>query len=83
MQHRLDDIATFIQVVEAGSITQAAHRLNVAKSAVSKRVSDLEAILDARLLHRSSHRVQPTDKGLLFYERARRIWPISIVLRRK
>lgn len=71
MRYRLDDILAFIQVIETGSFSAAALRLNLAKSVVSKRVSDLEAALGGRLLHRSTRRVTPTDKGRAFYGRAR------------
>ncbi|HLG87334.1 MAG TPA: LysR substrate-binding domain-containing protein [Alphaproteobacteria bacterium] len=70
---RIDEIATFVQVVEAGGISQAAKRLDMSKSSVSKRVSDLEDSLGTQLLYRSSRRVVPTERGLVFYERARAI----------
>ncbi|MGK9234506.1 LysR family transcriptional regulator [Inquilinus limosus] len=73
MRYRLDDIATFLQVVDSGSISAAARRLNLSKSVVSKRVSGLEAALGGALLQRSTRRVLPTDRGLAFYERGRAI----------
>ena len=73
MRHRFDDIATFIQVVETASISGAARRLNIAKSVVSKRITDLERALGVELLHRSTRKITPTDKGTVFYERARTI----------
>jgi DNA-binding transcriptional LysR family regulator len=69
MKWRFDDILTFIQVVEAGSLTAAAARLNVSKSVISKRVSDLEAALDVELFRRSTHHLKPTESGEAFYER--------------
>jgi DNA-binding transcriptional LysR family regulator len=68
-----EDLATFVHVVDSGTITAAAARLGVAKSVVSKRVMQLERQLAAKLLHRSSRRVAPTDTGALLYERARRV----------
>lgn len=73
MRYRLDGIAAFLQVVDSGSISAAARRLNLSKSVVSKRITDLEAALGADLLHRSTRRIAPTDKGTAFYERARSI----------
>lgn len=73
MRHRFDDIATFIQVVEMASISAAARRLNVAKSVVSKRIMNLEEAMGTELLHRSTRRISPTDRGAVFYERARAI----------
>ena len=73
MRYRLDDIATFLQVVDSGSISAAARRLNLSKSVVSKRITDLEAGLGGGLLQRSTRRVLPTERGLVFYERGRSI----------
>ena len=42
---QLEDMQVFIKVVEAGSITKAAEQLNLAKSAVSKRLGELESRL--------------------------------------
>lgn len=39
---QLEDMAMFVRIVEAGSITKAAEQLNIAKSAVSRRLKDLE-----------------------------------------
>jgi molybdenum-dependent DNA-binding transcriptional regulator ModE len=69
MNWRFDDILTFMSVVEAGSVTSAATRLNVSKSAISKRISDLEAALRVELFHRSTGNVKPTELAQSFYER--------------
>ncbi|MCG5073258.1 LysR family transcriptional regulator [Paraburkholderia tagetis] len=66
-----EDIQAFLLVVEQQSITGAARRMNLSKSVVSKRVSDLERGLGAQLLMRSTRVVLPTDAGLMFYEAAR------------
>jgi DNA-binding transcriptional LysR family regulator len=71
MRQRFDDIVTFLHVVEAGGITAAAERLNLSKSVISKRISDLEAALGAELFRRSTRRVIPNDRGLALYERMR------------
>ena len=68
-----DDMSAFVRVIEAGSLTGAAKRLGIAKSAVSRRVSQLEGRLGAALLHRDSRRLSPTEAGREFYGRARRI----------
>jgi len=70
---RLEDLATFIEVVDAGSLSAAARRLGLSKSVVSQRLSDLEERLSTRLLHRSTRQLGLTDAGALFYERAARI----------
>ncbi|WP_163414120.1 helix-turn-helix domain-containing protein, partial [Escherichia coli] len=45
MKWRFDDLLTFLDVMETGSITMTAARLNLSKSVVSKRITDLEAAL--------------------------------------
>jgi DNA-binding transcriptional LysR family regulator len=47
--------------------------MGISKSAVSKHVSSLEARLGARLLNRTTRRVSPTEIGLAYYDRARRV----------
>ena len=73
MEYRLEDIETFLAVVEAGGISAGALRLNLAKSVVSERIARLERALGATLLHRSAHGVTTTDRGVGFYQRARAV----------
>lgn len=70
---RLDAIATFVQVAEAGSISEAARRLRLAKSVVSERLTDLERSLGAVLVHRTTRRLSLTEDGVAFLGRAGRI----------
>ncbi|HWK33819.1 MAG TPA: LysR family transcriptional regulator, partial [Hyphomicrobium sp.] len=60
----------FTKVVAAGSYAEAARRLGLTRSAVSKAVMELEQILGARLLDRTTRRVTPTEAGLAYYQRA-------------
>jgi DNA-binding transcriptional LysR family regulator len=69
MKWRFDDILTFMSVMEAGSVTSAAKRLNVSKSVTSKRISDLEAALSVELFRRSTGSVKPTELARSLYER--------------
>jgi len=71
MSWRLEEIIAFLHVVEAGSITEAARRLKLSKSVVSKRITDLEAALQQQLLRRSTRRVRPTGEGQALYTRVR------------
>ena len=76
MTGSLDDIlgmAVFARVVEARSFTEAAKRLNLAKSAVSARVGRLEESVGVRLLHRTTRKLSLTEEGLAFYERCARL----------
>jgi DNA-binding transcriptional LysR family regulator len=66
---KLDAMNAFAKVVAAGSYAEAARRLGLTRSAVSKAVMELEQILGARLLDRTTRRVTPTEAGLAYYER--------------
>jgi DNA-binding transcriptional LysR family regulator len=70
---RLTEMQAFATVVDQGGFTDAARRMGISKSAVSKHVSSLEARLGARLLNRTTRRVSPTEIGLAYYDRARRV----------
>ena len=70
---RLTEMEAFATVVDQGGFTDAARKLGMSKSAVSKHVSALEARLGARLLNRTTRRVAPTDIGLAYFDRARRV----------
>ena len=70
---RLTEMEAFATVVDQGGFTDAARRMGISKSAVSKHVSSLEARLGARLLNRTTRRVSPTEIGLAYYDRARRV----------
>jgi DNA-binding transcriptional LysR family regulator len=70
---RLTEMEAFATVVDQGGFTDAAKKLGISKSAVSKHVSSLEARLGARLLNRTTRRVSPTEIGLAYYDRARRV----------
>jgi DNA-binding transcriptional LysR family regulator len=70
---RLEEMRTFVKVVEAGSITAAAERLGIAKSAVSRRLVDLEERLSVQLFRRTTRTLNVTETGQGFYERCLRI----------
>ncbi|MEM1174576.1 MAG: LysR family transcriptional regulator [Pseudomonadota bacterium] len=67
---RFEDMSAFVAVVEAGSFTAAADRLDVARSVVSRRVAALEERLGVQLLRRTTRRINLTDTGRGFYERS-------------
>jgi DNA-binding transcriptional LysR family regulator len=70
---RFADLETFIAVVETGSFSAAAERLDTTKSGVSRRVSALETRLGVKLLHRTTRRLSLTDSGRALFERGGRI----------
>ena len=70
---RLNEMEAFVRVVDLGGFTDAAKKMGLSKSAVSKHVASLEDRLGARLLNRTTRRVSPTDIGLAFYDRAIRV----------
>lgn len=70
---RLNEMEAFATVVDQGGFTNAAKKMGISKSAVSKYVTSLEGRLGARLLARTTRRVSPTEIGLAYYDRARRV----------
>jgi len=70
---RLTEMEAFATVVDQGGFTDAARKMGISKSAISKHVSSLEARLGARLLNRTTRRVSPTEIGLAYYDRALRV----------
>jgi DNA-binding transcriptional LysR family regulator len=70
---RFENARVFAAVVEAGGFTLAAERLGLSRAAASKHVLALEQRLGARLLNRTTRRVNVTDAGRAFYERCRHI----------
>lgn len=59
-------------VGQTGSFAEAARRLNIANSVVSKRVKDLEDYLGTQLLIRTTRRVRLTDTGYGYLEHIRK-----------
>jgi len=70
---QLEDLQVFIRVVEAGGISRAADQLNIAKSAVSRRLSELEGRLNTKLIQRTTRRFHLTEEGQLYYEQAQNV----------
>jgi DNA-binding transcriptional LysR family regulator len=70
---RIQGVRLFIRVVDLGSFSKAAADLGIGQPSATKLVAQLEAKLGARLLHRSTHGVTPTEIGLLYYEKCKLI----------
>src|SRR5678815_5256650 len=69
----LNEIAVFTRVVQAGSFTAAAKALGMPKSTVSRKISDLEDRLNARLLQRTTRKLSLTDAGRTYFDYGVRI----------
>jgi DNA-binding transcriptional LysR family regulator len=70
---QLSALKAFCRVVEAGGFSAAAAELNVSHTVMSKQVRQLETLLGAQLLNRTTRRLALTEAGQAYYERARRI----------
>lgn len=69
----LDGLRLFIRVVETGSFSKASADLGITQPTATKHVAALEARLKARLFHRSTRGVTPTEVGALYYDKCKRI----------
>ena len=67
-QYTLNDLKTFIAVIESGSFNKAAGRLDTSAASVSRRVASLEAALGVRLLNRTTRLLHLTDAGQQFFD---------------
>ncbi len=63
-------IPYFIAVVDNKGFSPAAQALGVSKSAISKRITQLEGYLGVRLLHRTTRKISLTEAGSRYYEYA-------------
>ncbi len=70
---RLTGLDLFIRVVETGSFSKAADDFGIAQSTATKAVAAIEERLGARLLHRSTRGITPTEVGALYYDKCKRI----------
>src|SRR5690606_28834478 len=58
-----NDLIIFAQVIDAGSFSLAAERIDMPKSTISRRISELETELGARLIVRSTRKLKITNFG--------------------
>lgn len=73
MKATLDELQALIAVVDSGSITAAAERLELTVSGVSRALGRLERKLDTTLVRRTTRRIELTEEGKVFIARARDI----------
>ena len=65
----LNDLAMFVQVVRAGSFSEAARRLHMPANTLSRRIDQFEGQLGTRLLHRSTRKLATSAEGQALFER--------------
>lgn len=63
----------FIAIVEEGSVSEAAVKLNVTAPAISKQLARLEESLQVQLFHRAHKKLEISEAGQAFYPRCKAI----------
>lgn len=72
MKANSDELITFVTVVESGSFSRAAERLQQANSVVSRTVKKLESKLGVTLLNRTTRQISLTRKAKTTFGRCKR-----------
>ncbi|NIC07066.1 LysR family transcriptional regulator [Billgrantia bachuensis] len=75
--HEFDELAAFDAVMTLGSLTLSARKLGLAKSTLSRRISQLERQLGQTLLRRQSNRLLPTEAGQMFHVYCRQMLELA------
>src|SRR4051812_40437617 len=73
MRFDFKDLELFVAVAESGSIARAAERSHTVASAISKRLSDLEASFGTALLNRGARGIELTAAGHALLTKARKL----------
>jgi DNA-binding transcriptional LysR family regulator len=68
---RLDDLALYVSIIDAGSLVGAARRTRLSPASVTRRLGALEQRLGVRLLERNTRRIAPTEAGRRLANHAR------------
>ena len=71
--NRIVSMSVLVAVVDAGSLSAAARRLDMPLATVSRKVAELEAHLKTRLLHRTTRQLSLTEAGTSYVAACRRI----------
>lgn len=69
----LKRMAIFANVVDSGGFSAAARRIGIAKSAVSKHISELERHIGTQLLTRTTRKLSLTEAGKIYYDACSKI----------
>lgn len=64
----LNDLSLFVQVVDAGSFSEASRRLCIPKTTISRRITKLEQLLGVPLIQRNTHQFEVTHLGQQYYQ---------------
>jgi DNA-binding transcriptional LysR family regulator len=70
---RFEAMSLLVGVVDEGSLSAASRALKVPLATLSRKISDLEAMLGTRLLTRTTRKLSLTDSGIAYVAAARRI----------
>lgn len=70
---QLEEMQVFVRVVDAGGIGLAAEQIGIAKSAVSRRLSELESRLGVTLINRTTRSSSLTEEGQNYYTRSQQL----------
>lgn len=70
---RLEAMTIFVGVTEAGSLTGCSRKMRIPLTTVSRNISEIEEYLGAKLLHRSTRKLELTDAGRNYLESCKRI----------
>ena len=70
---KVQEMSSFVAVVDAGSFVKAADATGLSKAAVSRHVGELEQRLGTRLLQRTTRRLFVTAEGVAFYSRCKEL----------
>ena len=65
---RMAEMEIFVAVIDSGGFTEAANRLRLSKSSVSKHIASLESRLGVTLLNRTTRNVSATEIGINYYQ---------------
>jgi len=70
---RVTAVILFTRIVETGSFSKAAAEFGITQPTATKAVAAMEQRLGARLLHRTTRGVSPTEVGTLYYDKCKAI----------
>lgn len=70
---RLDELAVFVAILDAGSLARAARRLGRSPAAVTRALGTLEVRAGVRLVERTTRKLAPTEAGVTLADQARRV----------